>query len=139
MKTYLVVGPILILLLSFNAAATEAFDPEIVIQKEVAAYNNRDLDGFLATYHPEIKIFRFPDKLLYSGLEQMRSYYKELFEKAKDLHATIATRIVMGNTVIDHEKITGHTRAPNLEAVLIYKIKDGLIHRVWILSKPADN
>ena len=109
-------------------------DVESVIQREVRAYNHRDLDAFMATYHPEIKIFRFPDTLLYTGREEMRPYYRELFEKAPHLHVEIAKRIVMGDTVIDYEKITGHLRAPYLEAVLIYKIKDGLIHRVWIMS-----
>lgn len=138
MRTIPILASILVMLAAPALCQATVSDVESLIQREVRAYNDRDLEAFMATYHPEVKIFRFPDTLLYSGLEQMRPYYKELFDKAKDLHVEIAERIVMGDTVIDHEKITGHTRSPSLEAVLIYQLKDGLIHRVWIISK-TDN
>jgi hypothetical protein len=109
--------------------------PEEVIKNEVKAYNERNLEAFMATYHEEIKIYRFPDKLLYTGKKEMKKYYKELFEKAKNLKARIVNRLIMGNIIIDHEKVFGHIKTPELEAILIYQIKDGLIFRVWMISK----
>jgi len=118
---------------SYNFA--ESISPEDTIKREVKAYNDRNLQAFMATYHDEIKIYRFPDKLLYSGKLEMKKYYKELFEKAKNLYAKIVNRMVLGNIIIDHEKVTGHIKAPELEAILIYQIKDSLIYRVWIISR----
>jgi hypothetical protein len=139
MKMIPILASILVLIAIPVRCQATVSDVESLIQREVRAYNDRDLEAFLATYHPEVKIFRFPHTLLYTGRDEMRLYYRELFEKAPNLHVAIARRIVMGDTVIDHEKITGHIRAPSLEAVLIYKIKDGLIHRVWIMSGPEEN
>lgn len=145
---------ILVLLLLFAAAAFPAANnpgessrekeknqspaqtnPEQIIEEEIRAYNARDLDAFLKTYSGDIKIYRHPDTLLYSGKKEMSAYYRELFQKAPRLHAEIVKRIVQGDYVIDQERVTGHIKGPLLNAVLIYKIKDGLIHRVWIISQ----
>jgi hypothetical protein len=49
------------------------------------------------------------------------------------LHAQIVNRIVMGNKVIDHERITGVRTTP-FEMVVIFEIADNLIQRIWSLS-----
>ena len=37
----------------------------------------------------------------------MRDNYKKLFSDSPNLHCEILNRIVLGNTVIDHEKVSG--------------------------------
>jgi hypothetical protein len=46
------------------------------------------------------------------------------------LRAEILQRIVIGNKVIDHERISGLAEQP-IEAVAVYEVADGLIDRVW--------
>ncbi|HSW82906.1 MAG TPA: hypothetical protein VLH12_05490, partial [Usitatibacter sp.] len=53
-----------------------------------------------------------------------------------NLHAEILSRIVMGNKVIDHERVSGIGEKP-LEAVAVYEVADGLIKTVWFFY-PAE-
>jgi hypothetical protein len=47
-----------------------------------------------------------------------------------DLHAEVVQRIVSGNTVVDHERVTG-LEAGVVEAVAVYRVEEGLITTVW--------
>jgi len=44
-------------------------------------------------------------------------------------------RMVMGNIVVDHERITGIEAKP-YEVVLVYQVVDGRVQTVW-LFRPA--
>jgi hypothetical protein len=96
------------------------------------AYNRHDLEAFLKTYSPEIKLYEFPDKELSSGLEPMRETYGKLFKKNPDLKAKIVGRIVQGDYVIDQEELSG-IPSP-FTAAAIYRVKDGKIAAVWFLK-----
>ena len=106
-------------------------DAERVVQEQVEAYNKHDLDAFVATYSPDIKAYRFPDKLLGSGHEEMRKVFGALFEKEPGLHAEIMKRIVQGDHVIDHEKVVVGGRDDR--QVAIYQVKGGKIINVWFI------
>jgi hypothetical protein len=105
--------------------------PENVVQEQVEAYNRHDLEAFLKTYSPEIKLYAFPDKELSSGLEAMRESYGKLFKRDPDLKVKIAKRIVQGDCVIDHEEVSGGGRP--FTVATIYRVKDGKITAIWFL------
>lgn len=103
-------------------------DPEIIIQKQLDAYNERDIEGFLATYTSDIKLYNFPNTLRTDGLAAMRKGYGDYFESSPDLHAEIKNRIVIGNTVIDEEEVTAN--GSTFSAVAIYEVENGKISKV---------
>lgn len=104
--------------------------PAVLVQQQVNAYNTRNIDAFLAPYSDSTAIYeQASGKLLMQGKEQMRQRYAAMFEKATELHCQVVNRIVMGNTVIDHERVTGMGEKP-LEAVAVYTVKDGKIVKV---------
>jgi hypothetical protein len=106
--------------------------PEMVVQEQVEAYNRHDIEAFLKTYSPDIKVFVFPDKLRFSGLEVMRERYGKLFKSEPGLTVKIARRIVQGDHVIDHEEVSkGGDR--QLTVVAIYRVEGGKITAVWFL------
>lgn len=107
--------------------------PEDIVQQQLNAYNARDLEAFMATYGPDIKIYIFPDKLQSSGHAQMRKLYGDLFKGVPKLHCEILNRIVRGNFVIDRERVTGLPNGEIINAVAIYEVKDLLIRRVWLI------
>jgi hypothetical protein len=109
--------------------------PEDIIQQQVNAYNARDIEAFLTKYSPSVKIFDHPDSLLWSGLEEMRKVYTRRFESAPQLHCEIVNRIVLGNFVIDREKVTGLPDDQVINAVAIYAVQEGLIQQVWFLRE----
>lgn len=113
--------------------ATAQASPEAVVQLQLEAYNAGDLDAFAATYAPDIRIYDHPDRLLMSGIDQLRERYGALFDAAPELHASIDRRIVRGMFVIDHETVTGRPDGGMIEAVAIYEVRSGRIQNVWFI------
>lgn len=130
----LMVGSLLALTLC-SASGQEARKetPEQLVRRQVDAYNKRDLDAFLATYSPTIKIYDFPGKETMSGLEEMRKAYGKLFAAFPDLKAESRKTIVQGETVIIQEEVTAKGNRLFL-GVAIYRVKDGKIEAVWFVE-----
>lgn len=103
-------------------------DPEVIVQKQLDAYNEADIEGFLATYTNDIKLYNFPNTLITDGLAAMREVYTRLFVSTPDLHADISNRIVIGNTVIDREEVSRNGNT--FTAVAIYEVENGKIAKV---------
>lgn len=116
-----------------NATTTVLNSPEQLAQQQLDAYNGHNLNAFLAPYAEDVKIYTFPDKLNFEGKETMRKNY-QFIEQTPDLHCELVNRIVEGNTVIDHEKVTVSKDRPPFNAVAIYKIKDGKIAEVYFIQ-----
>ena len=111
--------------------------PEAIVQKQLEAYNSRDIEAFTSAYSGDVQIFEHPAKLLARGTEQLRQRYSERFKDPK-LHAVILKRIVMGNLVVDHERVT-RTFAEGTgtaDAVAIYEVEAGKINKVWLIPGP---
>ena len=113
-------------LLSVDTLVTES--PEAVVQRQLNAYNARDLDAFLATYADSVTLYDFPNQLVMEGTSEMRSRYRALFEEVPNLYAQIKNRIVLGNKVIDQEYVRVGERY--VEAVAVYEVAGGKIARV---------
>lgn len=107
--------------------------PEQLVQQQLNAYNAGDVEAFLAPYSEDVELYTFPDKLTNSGKENIRPSYTEMFKRYPELHCELANRMVMGNTVIDYEWITGITGFPVIEAIAIYKIENGKIAKVYFV------
>lgn len=112
-------------------------NPVDIVQEQLEAYNARDLERFAATYSDTIRIFRMPasDEPAIAGQGQLRDTYRSRFA-SPNLHADIVNRIVIGNKVIDHERVVGIKETP-IEAVAVYEVVDGLIETVWFFY-PGD-
>ena len=101
------------------------------VSRQVDAYNARDLERFIAEYTDDVQVFRPPSPSpVLSGKRAFGEYYAAHRFNLPLLHADIVNRIVFGNKVIDHERITGVGDAP-FEAAAVYEIRDGLICAVW--------
>jgi hypothetical protein len=111
--------------------------PEAVVQKQLDAYNAKDIDALLATHAEAAQQFEHPSTLLASGVAQMRERFLTRF-KEPNLHALLLNRTVMGNIVIDHEKVTrtfpegpGH-----IQLIAIYEVQHARIAKAWFLFGP---
>jgi hypothetical protein len=102
--------------------------PDAVVQRQLDAYNARDLDALLASYAPDARQYELPAKLLATGHAEMRPRFALRFEEP-DLHAQLLQRAVMGNIVIDHETVTRNfpEGRGKVDLVAIYEVVDGLI------------
>lgn len=110
----------------------EISDAEKIVQIQLEAYNNRDIDAFMATYTKDIKLYNYPEKLKTEGQKAMRESYNKFFKNTPDLHAFIKNRIVIGNKVIDEEQVTINGKIYN--AVAIYEVENGKIKKVTFIQ-----
>jgi hypothetical protein len=106
--------------------------PEAVVQRQLDAYNAHDVEALMMTYAENARQFEHPAKLLASGAAQIRERLVARF-KERNLHALLLNRIVSGNLVIDHEKVTRTfpEGTGKLELVAIYELLDGKITKAW--------
>lgn len=138
MKTYLIIFACLACI-SLHAqendksAITDKVTPEQLAQMQLDAYNNGDIDAFLIPYDENVEIYTFPDQLNYKGKENMRKRYSSMFDNIPDLHCELVNRIVEGNTVIDHERVTGLPEGKVLNAIAIYTIENNKIKKVHFI------
>ena len=68
-----------------------------------------------------------------SGRDAFERYYRDERFTQKDLRAEVVRRMVVGNKVVDHERIFGVRETP-MEGIADYEVVDGLIANVWFYS-----
>ena len=109
-------------------------DPEVFAQRQLDAYNARDLEGFIREYAEDVVVYRLPDpNPVIVGREALAAHYRENRFNRPELHATLVIRLVFRNKVIDQELIVGVPGAP-LEVAAIYEVSDRGICKVWFVG-----
>lgn len=107
-----------------------------LVQRQLDAYNKRDLEEFCSCDSPTVQVLSFPsgtpkEDFLHQTFE-MR--YQKLFEQSPDLKCELISRIVKGNFVIDEEYVIGmYGKSEPIHAVVIYEVSNRWIERVWFM------
>lgn len=101
------------------------------VQRQLLAYNAKDLGAFVRCYHPAVTVYRMPaSEPALQGLAAFSAFYAKERFTLSNLQAQVVSRMVVGNKVIDHERITGLADTP-YEVAVVYEVKQGLITTVW--------
>ena len=103
-----------------------------LVQRQLNAYNLRNIEAFLATYTDDAVIYTFPEKVLYQGKEQIRQAYTTLFENTPDLHCEILVRTVNDNVVIDEERALFNGKL--VVATAMYHVEGNKIQKVYFME-----
>ncbi|CAB3947296.1 hypothetical protein LMG7053_02361 [Achromobacter ruhlandii] len=120
------------------ARAAPSNAPADVVQRQLDAYNARDIDAFMAAWADDCLYYAFPDTLLASGSAQIRQRHVERFQEP-DLHGRLVSRIVNDDMVVDQEVVTRNfADGPGeIDVVAIYEVRDGRIAKAWFnLGQP---
>lgn len=117
---------------SQTETTTDTKAVEAIIQRNLDAYNARDIDAFMKDYAEDVKLYAYPNTLQTEGKSAMRKSYQDWFERVPDLRAFVKKRIVIGNKVIDEEQVTANGKI--LEAVAIYEVENGKIVKVTFIQ-----
>ena len=113
---------------------TAPFHPESFVQRQLDAYNARDLARFVAEYTEDVQVFRMPDpKPSIVGRQALSAHYRDNRFNLTDLHAALVKRMVFGNKVIDQEIVTGLV-AGTMHAAAIYEVTPEGIAKVWFVG-----
>ena len=105
--------------------------PQAVVQRQLEAYNARDLQRFLAEYSDDIQVFRPPAALpAIVGKKAFGEFYATQRFNHAGLHADLLGRMAFGNKVVDHERISGVREQP-FDMAVVYEVSNGLIIRTW--------
>ena len=106
--------------------------PTDLVQRQLNAYNFRNIEAFLEPYDENVEVYTYPDKLQFKGKETMRKSYSQMFKNTPNLHCELVGRIVKGNIVIDKESVQfGETI---IEAIAIYHIENNKIKKVYFIQ-----
>jgi hypothetical protein len=110
-------------------------DPATVVQRQLNAFNARDLDALLATYADDAEVFEHPSKLLAKGSQALRERYAVRFQEP-NLYAALLSRTVMGHIVVDHEEVqrTFPEGAGTIKLMMIYEVQNGRIAKAWSIA-----
>ncbi len=115
--------------------------PAAVVQRQLDAYNARDLDALVATYASDARQYEHPATLLATGHDAIRARMAQRFLEP-NLHARLVQRAVMGNIVVDHEVVTRSfpEGSGTVEMVCIYEVREGVIRTasVQVSNKQLD-
>lgn len=109
-----------------------ASDAEAVVAKQLAAYNARDIDAFMALWRDDAEYFAHPNELLARGAAEIRARHEIRF-KEPDLHGKLIGRVSVENLVVDREIVTRNFPGGRgaVDVIAIYEVQAGKIARAW--------
>lgn len=103
-----------------------------IIEAQLAAYNARDAAAFAACYAPDIQtIDLIAGESRLTGHTEFAAAYADQFARWPDQRATVVSRQLAGQLVIDTEFITGVPGRVDAHVVVMYHVAGDLINRVW--------
>lgn len=104
--------------------------PADVIQRQLNAYNSKNVERWLETYATDAEQYCLHGDLLAKGHADLRSRITSRFLEP-DLHAKLLSRTVMNNIVVDLEIVTRNfpDGLGTIEMLCIYEVIDGLIQK----------
>jgi CubicO group peptidase (beta-lactamase class C family) len=108
--------------------------PTTLVENQLIAYNTKNLEEFLQPYSQNVEVFDFPSNKSGSGIEFLKENYLEIFNASPNLHCEILNRMVLGNIIIDHERVSGLKNLEPFEAVAIYKIENNKISKIYFIK-----
>jgi hypothetical protein len=112
--------------------ASKLSDVELPVQKQLEAYNARDIEAFMQWWADDCEYYEFPSRLLASGANEIRERHVARFSEA-NLSGKLITRISVGNMVVDQEVVirTFPDGPGEIDVIAIYEVENGKIAKAW--------
>jgi hypothetical protein len=113
---------------SIGISQMTSSDAAAVVQRQLDAYNTKNMAPWLATHSPNAEQFSLHGQRFAHGHEQIREYMQPRFAET-DLQARLPNHTVMGPVVVDLERITRNFPEGKgaSEMICVYEVVDGLI------------
>ena len=101
-----------------------------VVEAQFDAYNAQDLDAYCGYFTDDVIVADYNGAITRQGMDAYRTAYAGTFGQFPQNKAILVSRMVVGNTVIDHEKVVRGPEGPEFEVAAIYTFRDNKICRV---------
>jgi uncharacterized protein (TIGR02246 family) len=101
-----------------------------IVQAQLDAYNAQDLDAYCDFFTEDVVVADLGGAVTTQGLDAYREKYAGVFAQFPKNRADLLARVVLGNTVIDHERVDRGTGAPTFEVAAIYSFAGDKIARI---------
>jgi len=102
----------------------------LIAQAQLDAYNAQDLDAHCACFADDVVVADLNAEPNLHGKDAYRARYEGMFAQFPQNRAELVSRSVIGNTVIDHERVFRSPDATAFEVAAIYSFAGGKIARV---------
>ena len=99
-------------------------------QGQLDAYNAQDLDAYCAFFTDDVVVADFNGAVTGEGIAAYRERYAGAFAAFPKNRAELLSRMVVGQTVIDHEKVSRGPEGPVFEVAAIYTFRGEKIARI---------
>ena len=103
---------------------------EAVVQGQLDAYNAQDIEAFIPHFADDITVSDLNAEPNLTGLDAYRERHVAMFAQFPGNRAELVSRIVIGRTVIDHERVFRSPDATPFEVAAIYSFAGDKIARV---------
>ncbi len=119
--------------LSYGRRCAASDEPREVVKAQVEAYNDHDLDGFLACYAGDAAIIDLTgEQPVVRGQSDIRKTYAFLDHMPEGAGVEIIDRIISDTIVVDMERFVGAPEGVVIpDAVAVYEVRNGKIQNVW--------
>jgi hypothetical protein len=110
--------------------------PEEIVDGQLAAYNDHDLDAFLDFFAENVEVRSFPSGEVIADRSgtAFQERYRALFAANPDAHAELISRVAKGSIIIDQERITSSTAdEPVRHVVAMYEVAEKKVERMWFV------
>jgi len=101
-----------------------------IAQAQLDAYNAQDLGVYCSYFTDDVVVADLNGTPNLNGIEAYRARYDAAFAQFPQNKAELLNRMVLGNTVIDHEKVIRGPEGPVFEVAAIYTFRGDKIARV---------
>lgn len=109
--------------------------PEEVVQRQLDAFNDHDLDAFVPLFDDDVVIFGLVDgSIVLRGIDAFRDRYLAVFRNRPKVRAQLVGRLTLGTFVIDQERLTNGDDHPPEDALAIYEVAGDVVTRMWFIE-----
>lgn len=106
-----------------------------IIDQLVEAYNWGDARAFANLFTLEVVVYEHPNRPTQQSREEIFRRYTEVFKQFPFNCTEVVHRIVIGDWVIDHEKVRRSPEREPFDVVAVYELQDGAIKRLDFIRK----
>ena len=102
------------------------------VKRRIDAFNDHDIDGYLAAHHEDVQIFEFPDKSIGVGRAHLQRIFGPLLEKGIG-KTEVRHQVAIENKIVSEEQTNFGSTQPET-IVAIYTVKEGLISSIYLVE-----